>query len=75
MLILKVNNSNAKPFVFQLGMAMLAGMAVFVVVIPLNGYLMKLIEKADESRMDEKDKRIKLMNEILNGIKVWANMN
>ena len=51
-------------------MAMLAGMAVFLIVIPLNGYLMKLIEKADENRMDEKDKRIKLMNEILNGIKV-----
>ena len=31
---------------------------------------MKLIEKADDNRMDEKDKRIKLMNEILSGIKV-----
>lgn len=51
-------------------MAMFAGMAVFVIVIPLNGYLMKQIEKADDDRMDEKDKRIKIMNEILNGIKV-----
>ena len=49
---------------------MFPGMAVFLIVIPLNGYLMKLIEKADDNRMDEKDKRIKLMNEILNGIKV-----
>ena len=53
---------------------MFAGMTVFVIVIPLNGYLMKLIEKADESRMEAKDKRIKLMNEILNGIKVRANI-
>ena len=51
-------------------MAMLPGMVVFLIVIPLNGYLMKLIEKADDNRMDEKDKRIKLMNEILSGIKV-----
>lgn len=57
-------------FLLQLGMAMFAGMAVFVIVIPLNGYLMKQIEKADDDRMDEKDKRIKIMNEILNGIKV-----
>ena len=55
-------------------MAMFAGMTVFVIVIPLNGYLMKLIEKADENRMEAKDKRIKLMNEILNGIKVRANI-
>ena len=49
---------------------MFAGMAVFLIVIPLNGYMMKLIERADDERMEEKDKRIKLMNEILSGIKV-----
>ena len=38
--------------------------------VPLNGYLAGLMRKFQLQQMKLKDKRIKLMNEILGGMKV-----
>uniref|UniRef100_A0A8C8J884 Uncharacterized protein n=1 Tax=Oncorhynchus tshawytscha TaxID=74940 RepID=A0A8C8J884_ONCTS len=60
-------------FLWQnLGPSVLAGVAVMILLIPLNAAI------AVRTRMHYKDARIKLMNEILNGIKVlklyaWEN--
>ena len=49
---------------------MLGGLGVLVVITPINVILVRKSRAAMKLGMDEKDKRMKLMNEILNGIKV-----
>ena len=53
-----------------LGPSSLAGLAVMVLMIPLNGVAAAKMKKYQISMMKEKDKRVKLMDEILNGMKV-----
>ncbi|XP_076816557.1 multidrug resistance-associated protein 1-like isoform X1 [Clavelina lepadiformis] len=61
----------ALVFLWQvLGIAVLAGLAIMIIVIPINGVIIKNMRKISTENMKYKDKRIKLMNEILNGIKV-----
>ncbi|CAL1291845.1 unnamed protein product [Larinioides sclopetarius] len=62
----------------QLGVATLGGLAVMILVIPLNGVITVFIRNFQVKLMKDKDKRTKLMNEIMNGIKVlklyaWEN--
>ncbi|XP_054717541.1 multidrug resistance-associated protein 1-like [Uloborus diversus] len=62
----------------QLGIATLGGLAVLIAMIPLNGTVSVFIRNFQVSLMADKDLRTKLMNEILNGIKVlklyaWEN--
>ncbi len=62
----------------QLGMATLAGMIFMIILLPLNGYVTTRMKTIQTLLMKEKDKRVKLMSEILNGIKVlklyaWEN--
>jgi len=62
----------------QLGIATLAGMVFMIILLPFNGFIAAKIRSIQAIIMKEKDKRIKLMNEILNGIKVlklyaWEN--
>ncbi|KAI1286675.1 ATP-binding cassette sub-family C member 3 [Halotydeus destructor] len=54
----------------QLGIATLAGIAIMLLLIPVNSYLVKKLESTYYALMTEKDKRSKLMNEIISGIKV-----
>ena len=54
----------------QLGVATIAGVTVMILLIPVNAYFSKKIRLIHNEVMIFKDKRIKLMNEILNGIKV-----
>jgi len=54
----------------QLGLATIAGIIVMILLIPLNAYFGRKIRLIHNKVMKFKDKRIKLMNEILNGIKV-----
>jgi ABC-type multidrug transport system fused ATPase/permease subunit len=51
-------------------LASLAGLGVMILMIPLNGYIAKKIRNFQKRLMKHKDHRIKLMTEILNGIKV-----
>ncbi|CAG0920359.1 unnamed protein product [Notodromas monacha] len=54
----------------QLGPSVLAGLAVMIILIPVNGVIANLTKKLQIKQMKNKDERVKLMNEILNGIKV-----
>ncbi|XP_045104248.1 multidrug resistance-associated protein 1-like isoform X3 [Portunus trituberculatus] len=54
----------------HLGPSVLAGVGVMVVLIPVNGFIANRTKILQISQMKSKDKRVKLMNEILNGIKV-----
>ena len=53
-----------------LGPSILAGVAVMIILIPINGYIAKKTKMLQVEQMKHKDGRIKLMNEVLNGIKV-----
>ncbi|XP_078462060.1 ATP-binding cassette sub-family C member 2-like [Lampetra planeri] len=54
----------------ELGPSVMAGFAVMVLLIPFNAVLATRSRALQVKNMNEKDKRIKLMNEILNGIKI-----
>ncbi|XP_044034328.1 ATP-binding cassette sub-family C member 3 isoform X2 [Siniperca chuatsi] len=66
-------------FLWQnLGPSVLAGVAVMVMLIPFNAVIAMKTRAYQVEQMQYKDSRIKLMNEILNGIKVlklyaWEN--
>ncbi|XP_069563543.1 ATP-binding cassette sub-family C member 3 isoform X1 [Brachyistius frenatus] len=66
-------------FLWQnLGPSVLAGVAVMVMLIPFNAVIAMKTRTYQVEQMQYKDSRIKLMNEILNGIKVlklyaWEN--
>ncbi|XP_067675078.1 multidrug resistance-associated protein 1-like [Haliotis asinina] len=54
----------------SLGLSMFAGMAVLLFFIPVNTYVTFRLKKHQTDLMKWKDKRMKMMNEILNGIKI-----
>nr|CAB3219629.1 multidrug resistance-associated protein 1-like [Phallusia mammillata] len=54
----------------QLGPSVLAGLCVMIILIPINGLIASKAHKLQVRQMKHKDERIKLMNEVLNGIKV-----
>ncbi|KAK3704049.1 hypothetical protein RRG08_049006 [Elysia crispata] len=63
--------SLALYFLWQtLGPSALAGIAVMILLIPINGLIAHKVRQYQILQMKLKDSRIKLMNEILNGIKV-----
>ncbi|XP_043991808.1 ATP-binding cassette sub-family C member 2-like [Gambusia affinis] len=53
----------------ELGPSTLAGVAVMLLMVPVNGLLANQAKKIQQENMKSKDKRLKIMNEILNGIK------
>ncbi|KAI1297750.1 hypothetical protein EDD11_006989 [Mortierella claussenii] len=53
-----------------LGWAIFAGLAVMLLMIPLNARLSIVMQSLEKKHMSYKDSRIKLMNELLNGIRV-----
>ncbi|KAK3589166.1 hypothetical protein CHS0354_018871 [Potamilus streckersoni] len=58
-------------FLYQtLGPSMFAGFGVLVILIPINGFIMNKVQKLQDQQMTQKDNRIKLLTEILNGIKI-----
>ncbi|XP_054635108.1 multidrug resistance-associated protein 1 isoform X3 [Dunckerocampus dactyliophorus] len=58
-------------FLWQhLGPSALAGIATVILIFPLNGLIAKKRSKLQEIQMNFMDSRIRLMNEILNGIKI-----
>ena len=54
----------------QLGIATLAGVAVMICLMPANGLSSAKLKVIQVVLMKLKDSRIKLMNEVLNGIRV-----
>lgn len=53
-----------------LGPSVLAGLAVMIVLIPINAFIANKVKTLQIRQMKNKDERVKLMNEILSGIKV-----
>lgn len=53
-----------------LGPSVLAGLAVMIILIPVNGFIANRVKVLQIKQMKNKDERVKLMNEVLNGIKV-----
>ncbi|EGG17998.1 ABC transporter C family protein [Cavenderia fasciculata] len=54
----------------QLGPPVFAGLAVMLIMIPINLYISNLAKKRTTVSMRLKDRRTKAVNEVLNGIKV-----
>ncbi|XP_006210591.2 ATP-binding cassette sub-family C member 2 isoform X1 [Vicugna pacos] len=54
----------------ELGPSVLAGVGVMVLLIPVNGVLATKNRAIQVKNMKNKDKRLKIMNEILSGIKI-----
>jgi ATP-binding cassette, subfamily C (CFTR/MRP), member 1 len=52
------------------GPSVFAGLAVMIILIPVNGFIANRIKTLQIRQMKNKDQRVKLMNEILSGIKV-----
>ena len=62
----------------ELGVSAFAGLGVLLLLIPANVWGGKKGEELQDKQMEKKDERIKIMTEILNGIKViklyaWEN--
>lgn len=54
----------------ELGPSVLAGLAVLLLLFPINGVIAKRSKRLHLKNMKNKDERVKLMNEILSGIRV-----
>ncbi|OWK07987.1 hypothetical protein Celaphus_00008578, partial [Cervus elaphus hippelaphus] len=54
----------------ELGPSVLAGVGVMVILIPINGVLATKNRAIQVKNMKNKDSRLKIMNEILSGIKI-----
>ncbi|CAJ0610184.1 unnamed protein product [Cylicocyclus nassatus] len=54
----------------QIGIAVLSGVAVMMMLFPINFLITMLIRKCQIQQMWYKDERTKMVNEVLNGIKV-----
>ena len=49
---------------------MFSGLALMILALPLNGIIAGFTRKFQLEQMKKKDERVKLMNEILGGVKV-----
>ncbi|XP_073541128.1 ATP-binding cassette sub-family C member 2 [Phyllobates terribilis] len=54
----------------ELGPSVMAGLGVMILLIPINAVLATKSKTFQMKNMENKDKRLKIMNEILNGIKI-----
>lgn len=54
----------------QLGPSVITGLAVMIILIPINGCIAHRTKILQTQQMKSKDHRVKLINEILNGIKL-----
>ena len=54
----------------ELGISVLGGLFLMVLFIPINGYIAGMVKQIQTKQMGLKDKRLKAINEMLNGIKV-----
>lgn len=54
----------------QLGVAVFAGLAVMIFMIPISGVFAAKLQSLQVTQMEIKDERVKSMNEVLSGMKV-----
>ena len=61
-------------FLWQiLGIAALTGLVAMIILVPINGIIATKLRSLTVKQMKTKDERLKMMNEILGGIKVCYN--
>ncbi|VDL80145.1 unnamed protein product [Nippostrongylus brasiliensis] len=53
-----------------LGVAVVAGLLILVAMVPINSYISVKMRNCQVQQMKYKDERLKMMSEVLNGIKV-----
>ncbi|CAJ0609669.1 unnamed protein product [Cylicocyclus nassatus] len=53
-----------------LGVAVIAGLVILIAMVPFNSYISVKMRDCQVQQMNHKDERMKLMSEILSGIKV-----
>ncbi|KAG0351717.1 hypothetical protein BG005_008781, partial [Podila minutissima] len=53
-----------------LGWSVFAGLAVFAIVLPLQAWLSKVMDKAQRSKLTAMDKRLRVMAELVSNIKI-----
>lgn len=51
------------------GLSMLAGIGAMVLMIPINGFIARIMKNLQKTQMKNKDSRTRLMTEILNSMK------
>ncbi|KAG0264019.1 hypothetical protein BG011_007579 [Mortierella polycephala] len=54
----------------QIGWSVFVGLATILVMMPVQGFAAKSFTKAKSQKLEAMDQRIRLMNEILSGIKI-----
>ena len=54
----------------ELGVAAFAGVAVMVLIMCINAFIVNIVKKLQTKQMKLKDERVKNMSEILNGMKI-----
>lgn len=54
----------------ELGFAVLGGLVVMLALIPINVFTANRVKRIQAQQMKAKDRRLKLVNEMLNGVKV-----
>ncbi|CAH1406918.1 unnamed protein product [Nezara viridula] len=54
----------------QLGPCVLAGLAVMLIMIPMNSFIVNKTKDLQQKQMKNKDERVKMINEVLSGMKV-----
>nr|XP_060623109.1 multidrug resistance-associated protein 1-like [Anolis sagrei ordinatus] len=54
----------------ELGPSVLTGVGVLLLVLPINAFFASKVEQLKKSQMKNSDQQIKLLNEILHGIKI-----
>lgn len=53
-----------------IGPAVFAGLGVMIILVPLNTVFTSKYYKAESDKLKFKDSKVKILNEVLNGIKV-----
>ncbi|CAJ0609705.1 unnamed protein product [Cylicocyclus nassatus] len=53
-----------------LGVAVISGLVLLIVIVPFNSYITGKMKNCQARQMSHKDERMKMMSELLNGIKL-----
>jgi ATP-binding cassette subfamily C (CFTR/MRP) protein 1 len=74
-----INNMVVAPFqiaiilyliFLQVGVSAFVGLGYMIIISPFNGIMLNAINQTRKKKMIDTDSRVKLMNEVLNGIRV-----
>ena len=58
-------------YFYTIGPSVIAGLIVLILLAPINGWIGAKIQAYNVEQMRHKDQRVKLLTELLSGIKVY----